>query len=152
MNLSFRLGKLKNAIRISGYWRKRNLSTKFKQFKNNCFSVPKIYEVEVGTDVQITHKPKEKVDFSTQYIIDKVDEGSQAIINIEEVKKVKNFDILKISKNRSISFEQKIKKKEKQENRITKSKLNIISKIPKKEFGQQSEPWHTQISDLTFDI
>ena len=150
--LKNKLGKLKTAIRISDYWRKRNLNTKFKQFKNNCFSVPKIYEVEVGTDVQITHKPKEKVDFSTQYIIDKVDEGSQAVINVEEIKKVKNFDILKITKNRSISFEQKIKKKEKQEIRITKSKLNIISKIPKREFGQQSEPWHTQISKVKSDI
>ena len=150
--LKNKLGKLKSAIRISDYWRKRNLNSKFKQFKNNCFSVPKIYEVEVGTDVQITHKPKEKADFSTQYIIDKADEGSQAVINVEEVKKVKNFDVLKISKNRSISFEQKIKKKEKPENRITKSKLNIISKIPKKEFGQQSEPWHTQISKVKSDI
>ena len=144
--------KLKGALRIIDYWKNRLLNKKFKQYKNNCSPEPVIYEVEVGADVQIAQKPKEKQDCAIQYEIEKVDEGSQAFIQIEEKKPIKNFDILKISKNRSISFEQKIKKKKKPENRITKSKLNIISKIPKKEFGQQSEPWETQISKIRGDI
>ena len=143
--------KLKNIIRISDYWRNRNMNKKFKQFRNNCFSVPKIYEVETGTDVQITQKPKEKEELGIQITTDKVDEGSQVTIKVEE-KKVKNFDVLKISKNRAISFEQKIKKKEKTENKITKSRLNIFSKIPKQEFGQQSEPWETQIAKIKHNI
>ena len=143
--------KLKGAIRITDYWRNRNLNKKFNQFKNNCFSVPKIYEVATGTDLQITHKPKEKAELGIQITTDKVDEGSQVTIKVEE-KQVKNFDILKISKNRPISYEQKIKKNEKIENKITKSRLNIFSNIQKKEFGQQSEPWATQISQIKNNI
>ena len=149
--LKNKLDKLKGAIRISDYWRNRNLNKKFNQFRNNCFSVPAKYEVEVGTDVQITHKPKEKKELGIQIITDKVDEGSQVTIKVEE-KKVKNFDILNISKNRAISFESKIKKKEKVENRITKSRLNIFSKIPKKDSGQQSEPWETKIQKIKNNI
>ena len=149
--LKNKLDKLKGAMRIADYWRGRFLNKKFKQYKKNCTPEPIEYKVEVGNDVQYIHKPREKEDFATQYIIEKVDEGSQAVIKIEE-KKVKNFDILKIAKNRSISFEQKIKKVEKPENRITKSKLNIISKIPKQDFGQQSEPWETQISKVKGDL
>ncbi len=144
--------KLKGAIRIIDYWKNKLLNKKFKQYRNNCAPEPVIYEVQVGTDVQYTKKPKEKQDFAIQSEIEKVEEGSQAVIQIEEKKQPKNFDILKISKNRSISFENKIKKKEKPENCITKSKINIISKISKKEFGQQSEPWETQISKIRNDI
>ena len=149
--LKNKLDKLKGAIRITDYWRNRNLTRKFKQFKNNCFSVPNVYEVEVGTDLQIMQKPKEKKEFGIQIMADTVDESSQVTIKVEE-KKVKNFDVLNISKNRAISFEPKIKKKEIIENKITKSRLNIFSKIPKKDSGQQSEPWETKISNIKNNI
>ena len=149
--LKNKINKLKNLLRIAEYWKNKYLKKKFNQFKKNCFSGPKTYEVEVGTDIQLTHQPKEQKELGIQYNIDKVDEGSQAVIEIEQ-KKIKNFEILKIFKNRPISFEKKIKKKEKPENRITKSKLNIISKIPKENRGQQSEPWETEISKTRNDI
>ena len=96
-------------------------------------------------------KPKEKKEFGIQIIPDTVDESSQVTIKVEE-KKVKNFDILNISKNRAISFEPKIKKKKIIENKITKSKLNIFSKISKKDSEQQSEPWETKISKIKNNI
>ena len=139
---------LKRAIRITDYWKKRILKEKFDRFKNNCFSGPIIYEIETGFDFQFTQKQKDKKDCSIQLTTEKVDEGSQIAIKNEDddKKKIKNFDILKISKNRPLSFEKVIKKKNKIENKITSSKLKILSKIQKEEKGLQAEPWKTEIT------
>ena len=146
-----KLNKLKGAMRITDYWKNKLLKQKFNQFKKNCFSGPKKYEVETGTDIQYYQKPKEQKDFGIQYILDKVDEGSQAIIEIEQ-KKIKNFDVLKVFKNRPFSLIKKKERKEKSENKITKSKLNIISNISKRNQGQQSEPWETEITKIKNDV
>ena len=137
--------KLKSVIRLTDYWKNRILNTKFKQLKNKCLSVPKSYEIEVGTDIQLTEKPKQTLELGIQNTVDKVEKGSQAVFEIEE-KRVNNFDLLEISKDRSFSFEHKIIKKEKPENKITQSKLNIISTISKQDSEQQSEPWKTEIT------
>ena len=143
--------KLKGVIRLTDYWKNKILDKKFNQYKNKCFSVPKIYEIEVGTDIQLDEKAKEKIDMGIQNTTNNVEEGTQAIIEIED-KKINNFDLLKISENRSISLEQKIQQKEKVENKITQSKLNIISKISKKDSEQQSEPWQTEITKMENDV
>ena len=143
--------KLKGVIRITDYWKNRILGKKFNQYKINCSSVPKTYEIEVGTDIQINEKPKETIELAIQNTVDKVEKGSQAIFEIEE-KRVNNFDLLQISKDRSFSFEQKTIKKEKPENKITQSKLNIISTISKQDSEQQSEPWKTEIIKQINDI
>ena len=140
---------LRRAMKIADYWKKRILQKKFNQFKNNCFLGPKVYEIGTGIDYQFTHKPKQKKDFSTQFTTEKVDEGSQAIIKNEddEKKKVKNFDVLKIQNNRPFSFGKTVKKKEKVQHKITStSKIKIISKIEKEDYGTQSEPWKTEIT------
>ena len=140
---------LRRAMKIADYWKKRILQKKFNQFKNNCFLGPKVYEIGTGIDFQFTHKPKQKKDFSTQFSTEKVDEGSQAIIKNEddEKKKVKNFDVLKIQNNRPFSFGKTVKKKEKVQHKITStSKIKIISKIEKEDYGTQSEPWKTEIT------
>ena len=140
---------LRRAMKIADYWKKRILQKKFNQFKNNCFLGPKVYEIGTGIDFQFTHKPKQKKDFSTQFTTEKVDEGSQAMIKNEddEKKKVKNFDVLKIQNNRPFSFGKTVKKKEKVQHKITStSKIKIISKIEKEDYGTQSEPWKTEIT------
>ena len=149
--LKNKLNKLKGAMRLTDYWKNKLLKKKFNQFKKNCFSGPKKYEVESGTDIQYFHQPKEQKDFGIQYILDKVDEGSQAIIEMEP-KKSKHFDVLKVFNNRPFSLIKKKVRKEKSENKITKSKLNIISNISKKNQGQQSEPWETEITKVKNDI
>ena len=145
---------LKHVIKIIDYWKKRILKNKFDKYKNNAFSGPNIYEMETGKDFQIIHRPKEKKDFSTQFTTEKVDEGAQVVIKDEddEKKKIKNFGTLKISKNRTISFDKVVKKKPKVEHKITKSKLKILSNKEKKEFGQQSEPWETKITKIKSSI
>ena len=146
---------LRRAMKITEYWKKSILQKKFNQFKNNCFSGPKVYEIGTGIDFQLTHKPKQKKDFSTQFTTEKVDEGSQAVIKNEEdeKKKVKNFDVLKIQNNRPFSFGKTVKKKEKVENKITStSKLKIISNIKKEDYGAQSEPWKTEITKVKSNI
>ena len=141
--LNNKIVSLKNVIRICEYWKEKILKKKFLQFKKNVFSIPKIFEIQTLSDIQFKEKPKQKRDMSVQHEIQKVDEYSQSEAKIEPA----NFKNLEISKSRIISFDKKVVKKPKKPNIITSSKLNILSKIPKKE-----KTWKTEISNLNNEL
>ena len=146
---------LRHVIKITEYWKKSNLKKKFDQFKNNCLSnKDKIYKMESGIDFQLTRSPKKTEDISVQFEPEKTEQGAQVLIKDEEdeKKKVKNFENLKISQNRPMSIEKVIKKEKKVENRITSSKLKILSKIQKEDDGTQAESWKTEIAKEKNDI
>ena len=119
-----KIDALRSSILIVESFKKRILQKKFHKFKNYR---PSIFEVQPTYDIQITHSPKPKRDFSVQ---------------ITPPKEKKLFKVLKVANMRPISIEQK--KKEKPQ-KVTRIKFDIISKIPKKELGMQSDPWNTEI-------
>ena len=80
--------------------------------------------------MQITHRPKQKRDFSVQ---------------ITPKKEKKKFEILKVANMRPVSIEQK---KVVKPHKVTRIKFDIISKIPKKEEGLQSDPWNVEIESM----
>ena len=146
---------LRHVIKITEYWKKRILKKNFDKFKNNSLSnKEKHYKMESGIDFQLTHSPKKTEDISVQIETEKAEQGAQILIKDEEDEKkiIKNFDNLKISQNRPASIEKVIKKKKIVENRITSSKLKIISKIQKEDDGTQAESWKTEITKEKNDI
>ena len=122
-----KIDALKSSILIVESFKKRILQKKFHQFVNYR---PIILEVQPTYDIQITHKPKQKRDFSVQ---------------ITPKKERKKFDVLKVGNIRPISIEQK---KVERPQKVTRIKFDIISKIPKKEQGLQSEPWDVEIESM----
>ena len=126
------LDALRRAIRITESFKRRILQKKFYQYRNNCSDKPLILEIDPMDDWAITNKPKEKRDFSIQ-------------ATPPQEKKIRNFKVLKITKMYPINF---IRKKIEKPQRITRSKLNILSKSKKKDQGQQSDSWNTEISPL----
>ena len=130
---------LKRAIRIVESFKKRILYKKFYQYKKKCFI--KSFKLEIASldDWEITHKTKGKRDMSVQI-------NQQSPVKTEKV--VKNFKILKISKNFPVSY---IHKKVEKPQKITRTKLNIISKSKKKDQEQQSDSWNTEITPLNYN-
>ena len=153
--LKNKFDSLRHVIKITEYWKQRILKKNFDKFKNNSlFNREKLYKMESGIDFQLTHSPKKTEDISVQFETEKTEQGAQVLIKDEEDEKkiVKNFDNLKISQNRPVSIEKVIKKKKKVENKITSSKLKIISKIQKEDDGTQAESWKTEIAKEKNDI
>ena len=122
-----KIDALKSSILIVESFKKRILQKKFHQFKNYR---PFILEVQPTYDMQITHRPKQKRDFSVQ---------------ITPKKEKKKFEILKVANMRPVSIEQK---KVVKPHKVTRIKFDIISKIPKKEEGLQSDPWNVEIESM----
>ena len=143
-----KLDFLKRAIRIVETFKKMILHKKFLQYKNNCFNKePAILEIDGFIDMEIKNIPKKTRDFSVQ-ISNKTETEKKEIIKEEYPR---HFKVLKITQNRSVSFEPKEKKTKKSDfsnNTITRAKLNIISNIKKKDAGQQLDPWYTEIDYL----
>ena len=125
---------LKNAVRTVEYFKKRVLYKKFVQYRKNSSIKSFVLEIDPMDDWQITHKPKEKKDFAVQ-----INQSSP------EKKVVRNFKILKITKSFPVSY---IYKKPEKPQKITRTKLNIISQSKKKDQGQQSDSWNTEITPL----
>ena len=145
-----KLDSLKRAIRIVETFKKMILQKKFTQFKNNCFNRHGILEMDDLVAIEFLKIPKKTRDFSAQ-INTKIEKKDIKIKKKLKKESPKKFKILKISKDHSVSIEsknKKIKKSESSNHKITKSKLNIISNIKKKDMGQQMEPWHTEIDYL----
>ena len=126
------LDKLRRAIRTIESFKKRILQKKLYQYRNICLNKSFLLEIDPMDDWEITHKPKQKKDFSAQ-------------INESSEKKVRNFKTLKISRIYPVTY---LFKKITKPHRVTKSKLNIISQIQKKEQSQQSDSWNKLISPL----
>ena len=125
------LDKLRRAIRTIESFKKRILQKKLYQYRNICLNKSFVLEIDPMDDWEITHKPKQKKDFSVQ-------------INSSE-KKVRNFKTLKITRMYPVTY---LFKKVNKPHRVTKSKLNIISQVKKKEQSQQSGSWNKLISPL----
>ena len=128
---------LKRAIRIVESFKKRILYKKFNQYRKNTSIKSFILEIDSLDDWGITQKAKAKRDMSVQ-----INQPSP----VKKEKVVKNFKILKITRNFPVSF---IHKKVEKPQKITRTKLNIISKSKKKDQGQQSESWNTEITPLS---
>ena len=122
-----KIDALRSSILIVESFKKRILQKRFHQFVNYR---PFILEVQPTYDIQITHKPKQKRDFSVQ---------------ITPKKERKKFDVLKVANIRPVSIEQK---KVEKPQKVTRIKFDIISKIPKKEQGLQSDPWEIEIEPM----
>ena len=128
------LDALKHSIRIAEGFKKKILYKKFNQFRKSCFNNKSfILEIELMNEFEINKVLKEKKDSSVQM-------SPSPKKNI-----IKSFKLLTISEIPSISYV--FKKKEKPQ-RITNSKLNIISKVEKKEQAQQSDSWNTEIANI----
>ena len=127
------LGSLRRAIRDAESFKKRILYKKFNQYRNICANKPLILEIDPMDDWEITHKPKQKRDFGVQK-------------NAPPEKKVaRNFKVLRISKIITVEY---IYRRVEKPQRVTKTKLDIISKVKKKDQSQQSESWNKEISPL----
>ena len=125
-----KIDALRSSVLIVESFKRRILQKKWHQFKNYLFDLPVILEVQPTYDLQITHTPKQKRDFSVQ---------------ITPKKEKKIFEVLKVANLRPISIEQK---KVEKPQKVTRIKFDIISKIPKKEQGLQSDPWNPEIEAM----
>ena len=130
------LDTLRHSIRIAEGFKKRILYKKFNQYRKNASIKSFVLEIEPMDEFEINKIIKEKKDFAVQM-------GSSP-----GKKAIKSFKLLKISEIPSVSY--LFKKKEKPQ-KITNTKLNILSKIKKVDQGQQSESWNTQITNVKYD-
>ena len=127
------LNALRSAIRNADSFKRRILYKKFNQYRKICAIKPLILEIDPMDDWEITKKPKQMRDFGIQKFAP------------PEKKSPRNFKVLKIAKNFPIAY---LYKKVEKPNKVTKTKLDIISKIKKKDQSQQSESWNKEISPL----
>ena len=132
------LDALRRSIRVAEGFKKRIIYKKFNQYRKNCSNNKGAFmlEIEPMDEFEINKILKEKKDSSVQ-----MSPRAEKVV-------IKSFKKLKISEIPSISY--LFKKKPKQQ-KITNSKLNIISKISKKDQGQQSESWNTEITNIQND-
>ena len=127
------LDALRRAIRDADSFKRRILYKKFNQYRKICAIKPLILEIDPMDDWEITKKPKQKRDFGVQKFAP------------PEKKSPRNFKVLKITKNFPLTY---LYKKVEKPNKITKTKLDIISQVKKKDQSQQSESWNKEISPL----
>ena len=124
---------LRHAIRVAEGFKKRILYKKFNQYRKKCYIKSFILEIDPLPDFEINKVIKEKKDFGVQMSAP------------PEKKVIRSFKMLKISEIPSVSY---LRKKKVVPQKITNSKLNIISKIKKKDQGQQSDSWNTQVTNV----
>ena len=127
------LDSLRRAIRTSESFKKRISHKKFNQYRRICANKPLILEIDPMDDWEIRQEPKKKRDFGVQKYAPK------------EKKVTRNFKVLKISKIIPVTY---IYYRVEKPQKVTKTKLNILSQIKKRDQSQQSESWNKEISPL----